>query len=265
MVYIHFDMKRRDFTTAAGAMLAAPLAAQPTESRAIIEIRWIQMRTTQENQMQRTSDYLEKGAMPSLQRAGAGPQGFFGPIIGPESPFILTVAQFPSVAAWETMRAKQSQDAEYRKAREAYNSASGRSYERLEVALLRCFSTVPSIEVPPASSAGGRVFELRQYESPNGSTLERKVRMFNEGEIAIFRRVGMRPIFFGEMIAGTKMPNLVYMLAFDSMAARESAWAAFGSDPAWKELRSKPANSDAEIVSNITNSILRPLSFSTIR
>src|ERR1035438_1228516 len=128
-------MKRRDFTTAAGALLAAPLAAQTTPQRAVIEIRWIRMRTTQENQMQRTSDYLEKGAMPAHQRAGAGPQGFFGSVIGPESPFILTVAQFPSVAAWESIRAKQSQDAEYRKTREAYNSASGRSYERLETSL----------------------------------------------------------------------------------------------------------------------------------
>lgn len=249
----------------AGAMLAAPLAAQSTTPRAIIEIRWIQMRTTQENQMQRTSDYLEKGTLPALQRAGAGPLGFFGSVIGPESPFIVTVTQFPSVAAWETMRAKQSQDAEYRKAREAYNSASGRSYERLETSLLRCFSSIPAIEVPPTSGNGGRIFELRQYESPNGSTLERKIRMFDEGEIAIFRKAQMRPVFFGEMIAGTKMPNLVYMLAFESMAARDAAWSAFGSDPAWKELRTKPGNSDAEIVSNITNSILRPLPFSPIR
>jgi hypothetical protein len=249
----------------AGAMLAAPLAAQSTTPRAIIEIRWIQMRTTQENQMQRTSDYLEKGTLPALQRAGAGPLGFFGSVIGPESPFIVTVTQFPTVAAWESMRAKQSQDAEYRKAREAYNSASGRSYERLETSLLRCFSSIPAIEVPPTSGNGGRIFELRQYESPNGSTLERKIRMFDEGEIAIFRKAGMRPVFFGEMIAGTKMPNLVYMLAFESMAARDAAWSAFGSDPAWKELRTKPGNSDAEIVSNITNSILRPLPFSPIR
>jgi hypothetical protein len=258
-------MKRRDFTTVAGAMLAAPLAAQNTTQPAILEIRRITMRTTQENQMQRTSDYLAKGAMPALQRAGAGPLGFFGSVIAEESPFIVTLTQFPSVAAWEAMRAKQSADPEYRSARDAYNSASGRSYERLEVSLLRCFSTAPAIEVPPAAAGSGRIFELRQYESPNGSTLERKIRMFNEGEIGIFRKNGMRPVFFGEMIAGTKMPNLVYMLAFDSMAARVSAWSAFGSDPAWKELRSKSGYSDAEIVSNISNSILSGLPFSPIR
>lgn len=258
-------MKRRDFTTGAGALLAAPLAAQAVTERAILEIRWLWMRTTQENQMQRTGDYLANGAMPALQRAGAGPLGFFGSVIGAESPFILTLTQFPSVAAWDSMRAKQAQDAEYRKAREAYNSAAARGFERFETSLLRCFSSVPSIEVPPAPEKSGRIFELRMYESPNGSTLERKIRMFNEGEISIFRRVGMRPVFFGETIAGTKMPNLVYMLAFDSMAARESAWSAFGSDAAWNELRSKPGYGDAEIVSNISNSILRPLPFSPIR
>jgi hypothetical protein len=249
----------------AGAMLAAPLAAQLYTPRSVIELRWIQMRTTQENQMQRTSDYLEKGAMPALRRAGAGPIGYFGSVIAPESPFILGVSQFPSVAAWESIREKQSHDPEYLKAREAYNSASGRAYERQEVSLLRCFPSIPAIEVPQPLENGSRIFELRQYESPNLSTLARKVHMFDEGEIAIFRKNGMRPVFFGEMLAGTKMPNLVYMLAFDNMAAREAAWSAFGADPAWKELRSKPGYSDAEIVSNITNSILRPLPFSQIR
>ena len=75
----------------------------------------------------------------------------------------------------------------------------------------------------------------------------------------------MRPVFFGETMVGTGLPNLTYMLAFDSLAARESAWNAFGADAEWKDLRSKPGNSDADLVTNITNAILRPLAFSQIR
>ena len=48
--------------------------------------------------------------------------------------------------------------------------------------------------------------------------------MFNEGEIGIFQRLGMSPVFFGQTIIGRNQPNLVYMLAFDDMAHRERAW-----------------------------------------
>ena len=75
----------------------------------------------------------------------------------------------------------------------------------------------------------------------------------------------MQPVFFGETIIGDRMPNLVYMLSFENLAAREKLWQAFGADPEWQKLRSQPGNADAEIVSNIGNAILRPLPFSDIR
>jgi hypothetical protein len=89
--------------------------------------------------------------------------------------------------------------------------------------------------------------------------------MFDNGEIGIFRRLGMRPVFFGQTIVGRDMPNLTYMLAFDDLAHRERAWRAFGADPEWQKLRATPGLSDAEIVSNISSAILRPLPFSPIR
>jgi hypothetical protein len=87
----------------------------------------------------------------------------------------------------------------------------------------------------------------------------------DDGEIDIFRRCGMLPVFFGETIAGADMPNLTYMLAFENLAAREKAWRTFGSHPDWQKLRSRPELSDALLVSNISNAILRPLAFSSIR
>jgi hypothetical protein len=126
---------------------------------------------------------------------------------------------------------------------------------------------MPEIEIPPVETGRApRVFELRTYESNSPVTLKRKIGMFEEGgEIAIFRRVGLTPVFFGETIAGRRMPNLTYLLAYDSLAAREKNWAAFLADPEWQKLRAKPGLSDAEIVSNISNIMLRPLPFSPIR
>jgi hypothetical protein len=106
---------------------------------------------------------------------------------------------------------------------------------------------------------------LRRYESPTEVTLARKLKMFNGGEIAIFQKLGMRPVFFGETIVGPRMPNLVYMLSFDDLTAREDLWRKFGSDPDWKKLSAPPDVHDSEIVSNISNAILQPLKFSLIR
>ena len=75
----------------------------------------------------------------------------------------------------------------------------------------------------------------------------KKIEMFNDaGEIKIFRRVGLNPVFFGETLVGRNMPNLTYMVAFDDMAAREKAWNAFRVDPEWVKLRSRPDLADAE-------------------
>ncbi|HYP14235.1 MAG TPA: NIPSNAP family protein, partial [Bryobacteraceae bacterium] len=139
-------------------------------------------------------------------------------------------------------------------------------YTRMEVSLLRASKAVPRIEVPAAREGSStRIFEIRTYESNNSKTLARKIRMFDEGEIDLFRKIGMHPVFFGETIAGRNMPNLCYMLAYDDLAAREKAWATFVSHPEWKKMSSQPGVSDAEVVSNISNSIVRPLPFSQIK
>jgi hypothetical protein len=89
--------------------------------------------------------------------------------------------------------------------------------------------------------------------------------MFNDAEMGIFERLGMRPVFFGETIVGPRQPNLMYMLSYDDLAARDTLWKAFGKDPEWAKLRVQPGLTDPEIVANISNVILRPLAFSAIR
>jgi len=231
----------------------------------ILELRYIRMRNSAEDQMRRNSDFLEKAAGPALERAGVSTLGFFAPVIAEESPFLLVLSAFPSLAAMDAVREKEAQDPEYRKGRAAHNALPGQSYVRLDSSLLRCFDGMPAVTPPPARTEGARIFELRMYESDNASTLARKIKMFNDAEISIFERLGMRPVFFAETIVGARMPNLVYMLAFDDLASRDKLWRAFGADPEWQKLSSQPGNSNAEIVSNISNSILRPLAFSRIR
>ena len=90
--------------------------------------------------------------------------------------------------------------------------------------------------------------------------------MFEQGEAAIFRKVGMATILFGQaVLVGRNLPKISYMLAYDDLAARDRLWSAFSADPEWQKLRAQPGLSDPEIVSGITNAILRPLAASQIR
>lgn len=247
------------------AALAGPADAAPS-GNAIIELRTIHLRNTADNQRQRTADFLEHSVLPALERAGAGPVGVFTGVIAPAGPFLLTLASFPSLSAMEEIRAKVAADRRYQSELDAHNAGPGLGYQRIDSRLLRAFDHMPHVVPPPSEGKrASRLFELRMYESNNFTTLRRKVEMFNRGEIGIFQRLGMQPVFFGETIVGAGMPNLCYMLSYDDLAGRERAWKAFGADPEWKKLRATPGYADAEIVSNISNSILSALPFSPIR
>jgi hypothetical protein len=127
---------------------------------------------------------------------------------------------------------------------------------------MKAFANMPRIELPEKKA---RLFELRRYESHSEVAGKKKIEMFNEaGEIAIFKRVGLTPVFFGETIIGGMRPNLTYMLTFDDMDEHDRNWKVFGSDPEWKKISAIPDYANAKIVSRITRTFLTPTAFSQI-
>ena len=109
------------------------------------------------------------------------------------------------------------------------------------------------------------MFELRTYESHSKAAHRKKMEMFNTGEIDIFRRTGLAPVFFGSNIVAQRMPSLTYMLVFEDMAAREKNWGAVRRRTrTGRRCRRRRASRTPEIVTNITSYILRPTAFSQI-
>ncbi len=88
--------------------------------------------------------------------------------------------------------------------------------------------------------------------------------MFHKGEFEIFQKAGCHPVFFGDALIGSRLPQLTYMLSFANLAELEKSWAAFRSDPDWKKLSSSPRYNYEAIVSNISNLVLSPLAASQI-
>ena len=255
--------RRRLVTSAAAAPLAASAATTPSKNQ-YFEIRKYHLRNTPDNQRQRMAQYLEKALLPAFQRAGVSQVGFFASMIAPDTPFLMSIYAHSSLAAYEEAHAKVGADSEFVKQQTAFFSLPGLNFVRYETSMLKAFDAMPMIEIP-APGKTPRVFELRTYESNSNLTLRKKVGMFADGEIAIFRKTGLNPLFFGTTMLGTNQPSLTYMLWYDDLATREKNWKAFGSHPDWNKLKVTPGLSDPEIVSNISNVIVSPLPFSPIR
>jgi hypothetical protein len=257
-------MTRRTFVaTSTAAGLFAPAAAGATNNM-YIKLQYVMLRNG--TQPERANAFYPKHYAAAAQRAGASLVGMFNAVIAPQSPFFVILQAFPSFEAIEAARVKLLGDAEYQKAADQYFTGPEPAFVRIDSSILKTFDGFPTVK-PPEGEAGRtpRQFELRTYESNDFHSLRKKIKMFNDAEAGIFQRLGMSPVFFGETIIGRNQPSLTYMLSYENLAAREQLWSKFGADPEWKKLRATPGLSDAEIVSNISNAILRPAANSQIR
>jgi NIPSNAP protein len=135
-------------------------------------------------------------------------------------------------------------------------------YTRVEVIELRAFPTWPAPTEPQLSAPKSeRVYELRSYESPSEKLNINKVKMFNDGgETVLFKRLNFNAVFYGEVLTGSHMPNLMYMTTFENKADRDKHWDTFGNDPEWKTLVAKPEY--AHNVSKADITFLHPTEYS---
>lgn len=210
--------------------------------------------------------YFAQALIPALGRLGIGPVGAFKLDVGGRMPAYYVLIPGQTAEKLADLDLLLGADREYVKDAAGFRDAPSNApaFERSERTLLRAFTRWPKLPPPVGGTLPKRIFQLRTYESPSQVAHARKVAMFNEAEIGIFRRTGLTPVFFGETLAGTRMPSLTYMLTFADAAEMATRWATFSSDEEWKELSHKPGNTDAEIVSNITNLYLSPLACSQI-
>ncbi len=94
---------------------SSPAAQSPTVTpRAILELRYYHLRTGR--QVEKTTAYFSTAWCPAAERAGIKPFGCFGAVIAPDSPFMLTLASYPSMAAFDTAREKLAADKEFQTA-----------------------------------------------------------------------------------------------------------------------------------------------------
>jgi NIPSNAP len=264
-------MQRRDFLAASlatsAAALARPSSAQtPADGkREFYQLRRYILQSGP--QVALTDRYIGDALIPALACRGMGPIGAFHLDIGPQTPVTYVLIPSRSIDALVTLDLDLSRDEEFLKAADPFWNApaTAQAFVRVESSLLAAFTGWPRVTPPqPPLAHGKRIFQLRTYESPSFRDHVTKVEMFHSGEFAIFQAAGFQPIFFGDMLIGSRMPCLTYMLCMADLADMDAKWNAFRNDPNWKKLSADPRFAFDQIVTNITNLMLSPLDSSQI-
>lgn len=106
------------------------------------------------------------------------------------------------------------------------------------------------------------IHELRIYRCVPGR-LPDLLKRFETITLALWERHGIRQAGFWTTVVGESNQDLTYLLAWESLAERETKWAAFQSDPEWIAKRAQ-TEANGPIVANIVNAILQPTAFSSV-
>lgn len=207
-------------------------------------------------------DYFKTALIPALNKYGVKTVGVFKEWGKSDPAKIYLLVPYASFETYQSVNSKVKADADYIKNSAAYNSVpvDKALYSRFTSSLMLAFDGFPQLAV--ASSGASRIFELRTYEGYSEDAVRRKIKMFNDGEFPIFKRAKLEPVFFGEVIAGDKLPRLTYMLGVNSMEERDKGWEIFLADPEWKKLLADPQY--ANTISSIIKTFLVPVPYSQI-
>jgi hypothetical protein len=250
-------------TTAAPA--GTPNSAPSPSPRHYYQLRQYHLQTGPQIKLLQT--YLEQALIPALNRLGMSPVGVFNLEIGPNTPTVYVLIPSPALEPLVRLDLHLATDEQFmRDAAPFWNAPAAQpAFLRIDSSLLIAFEGRPGITLPPpAARHGKRIFQLRTYESPTLQDHVRKVEMFHHGEFEIFERAGFWPIFYGDVLIGPRLPKLTYMLSFADLNDLNAKWDVFRNDPAWKKLSTSPRYASEPIVSNITNLVLAPETFSQI-
>lgn len=218
-------------------------------------------------QEERVEDFLENAYLPALKRAGIEKTGVFKPVEddADHGKKIYVYIPYQSAEQFVELPKLLEKDQQFQSDGKGYITAAYDKppYNRIETILLQAFEGLPDFKESKLSNAPSeRIYELRSYESATEALYRNKVKMFNEGEIDIFEQLGFNHIFYAEVIAGSHMPNLMYMTTHENLDAREKNWEAFGADERWKKMSGMEEYQNN--VSHIDIMLLHPTDYSEL-
>lgn len=257
-------MNRRSFvqSVAGAGLLSQPAVAQPFAARTgLYCLDYFYYR--QGDQAGRLLQFLSSQVPMWTKHSRAF--GVFTAVMAPHAQTTLVLSGFSSPEQMVAAENRMEADSALQKARQELERGTEPAFDSRQRVLLRTADFSPEIVPPAEKPQRPRYFEIRVYHSPT----ERQLRLVHERfagpEIQIFHRSGIHPILYGDTFAGPDMPNLTYIIPFNSLGDRERAWDTFGADPEWLKVREESIARGGQIVDYQNLSIWRAVPFSPIQ
>jgi hypothetical protein len=107
------------------------------------------------------------------------------------------------------------------------------------------------------------IYELRTYTVMTGRMADLN-RRFADITLGYFAKYGITVTGFWTNELGGSSDQLIYMLAYDSLADREKKWAEFARDPE-RAAAFAETEKNGPLVHHITAHILRPTNYSPLK
>ena len=257
-------MNRRSFvqSVAGAGLLSQPAVAQPFAARTgLYCLDYFYYR--QGDQAGRLLQFLSSQVPLWTKHSRAF--GVFTAVMAPHAQTTLVLSGFSSPEQMVAAENRMEADSALQKARQELERGTEPAFDSRQRVLLRTADFSPEIVPLAEKPQRPRYFEIRVYHSPT----ERQLRLVHERfagpEIQIFHRSGIHPILYGDTFAGPDMPNLTYIIPFNSLGDRERAWDTFGADPEWLKVREESIARGGQIVDYQNLSIWRAAPFSPIK
>jgi hypothetical protein len=260
-------MDRRSFFTsgiAAGTLpFAASIGMAQEDSKPVYEMLIFKMKTG--DQGKRMEEWAANYLMPMSKELNIGPIGVFKAAIADYTPHMMFIIEHPGMGQIQKIWQKAMVDPRWREGVKQMEKDDVPAYESYEARLLQATSYSPPLSNAVGKSDKPRLFEFRVYHAPTFRQLGALSKRFKGPEIKLFHKSGIHPILYAHTMYGPDMPNLAYLMPFDSLSAREKAWAKFRQDPEWSKVLSASQKADGEIVAYLSRNIYNATDYSEIK
>ena len=107
------------------------------------------------------------------------------------------------------------------------------------------------------------IYETRVYRCLPGR-LPALLNRFENVTLKLWEKHGIKQAGFFTTLVGESNQELTYFLQWESLADRETKWNAFAADPEWHAKRAE-TEKDGQIVMNVSNQMLMPTAFSSVK
>ncbi len=255
-------LDRRRFVHGLPALFAP--AAFPAEGDAKTRFYVVeQYLLEQGSQPARIHNFFSKALLPAMERVHKGTKIFLEAVIAPHMPTVTAIVGVESCDQIWSISKALFEDKDFSKAFDEWEAGEA-PYVGVNCSLLEATDFSPEIAASPKAGAP-RIFEMRTYHSPTARQLKALQERFAGPEIRIFHRSGIHPVLYSTTVFGESRPNLTYLIPFESLAAREKAWAAFSADEEWVRVRKESVDKYGQVSAVQNMSLHRAMAYSPVR